>query len=163
VVKAGRTLALAEVWFRVDGDDEPAALAQTTFMASPNPAHLAEGGFPLVDRPRPSLLAVPFADRAGVRVDGGAVEVPHQPEGLNASGGINGGLIALIAEEAALAAAPVPSTAQSLSLRYLRPFTVGPARATATVSGPLARVQVVDAGNAGKLGTVASLRLTPAS
>ena len=45
-----------------------------------------------------------------------------------------------------------------LNLRYLRPFSVGPARATATRQGPLVVVDLEDAGS-GKLGAVATVRL----
>ncbi len=64
---------------------------------------------------------------------------------LSASGTVNGGLLAVVAEEAVLAAVP-GATVASLALRYLRLVRSGPAVAMAVVHGSLAEVTVRDAG-----------------
>jgi acyl-coenzyme A thioesterase PaaI-like protein len=86
------------------------------------------------------------------------VELPHLPDGLNASGAIQGGLVAVAVEEAVGSLAGPEARVGMLNLRYLRPFSVGPARATATRQGPLVVVDLEDAGS-GKLGAVATVRL----
>ena len=165
VVKEGRSVVVCDVWFH-DGDaDDPFAVAHASFMASPKPEHVADPGLARsrragLDHPR---LTRPFAERARCRmVAPNVAEVPRMLDGQNAAGSIQGGLVALAAEEAARDGAPVPMVASSLSMRYLRSFTVGPARATATVTGPLAHVEVVDTGRDDRLGTVAMVRLEPA-
>src|SRR3546814_16135802 len=76
-------------------------------------------------------LAVPFAERASCeRRGGGSAALLRREDGLNASGTVNGGLLALVAEEAVLDARP-GTTLASLSLCFLRPVRVGPAVATA--------------------------------
>jgi acyl-coenzyme A thioesterase PaaI-like protein len=91
-------------------------------------------------------LAVPLAERAGChrRAPGVAV-LPRSDDGLNAAGSVNGGLIALAVEEAALSLTP-GTTLVSMALRYLRPVRSGPAVATAEVLSGLGRVEVRDAG-----------------
>jgi acyl dehydratase len=71
--------------------------------------------------------------------------LPRSDDGLNASGTVNGGLIALVVEEAALSLTP-GATLSSMALRYLRPVRIGPAVATADVRAGLGRVEVRDAG-----------------
>src|SRR3546814_14962662 len=91
-------------------------------------------------------LAVPFAERASCeRRGGGSAALLRREDGLNASGPVNGGLLALVAEEAVRDARPGPPLA-SLSLCFLRPVRVGPAVATAPVHGHVPGVAVVDAG-----------------
>ena len=53
--------------------------------------------------------------------------LPLLEDGLNASNTVNGGLIALVIEEALLSLAP-GQTLCSLALRYMQPVRVGPAR-----------------------------------
>ena len=108
-------------------------------------------------RGQPSLT-VPFAERAGcaVRAPGVAV-LGHSEESLNASNTLNGGLIALACEEAALSLSP-GTTLASLDLRYLQPVRVGPAVAEAEVRHGLGRIEVRDAGNENRLCVVATSR-----
>ncbi len=108
--------------------------------------------------PRRTGLTVPFAERAGcaVRTPGVAV-LGHSEESLNASHTLNGGLIALACEEAALSLSP-GSTLASLDLRYLQPVRVGPAVAEAEVRHGLGRIEVHDAGNENRLCVVATGR-----
>ena len=83
--------------------------------------------------------------------------MPRTPDGLNATGSINGGLLALAIEEAALSLTP-GATLCSLALRYLRSVRNGPAVATADVHHGLGRVEVRDAGDDDRLAAVATTR-----
>jgi acyl-coenzyme A thioesterase PaaI-like protein len=144
LLKAGRTVVVCGVDI-LDGDGQPVALGTASFMAAPNP------GFSLPQdddldgwRPRGGQLRQPFAERAGCRRTAPGVAVlPRSEDGLNASDSINGGLIALAVEEAALSVTPGTMLA-SLAMRFLRPVRVGPAVATAEVRAGLGRVEVRD-------------------
>ena len=160
VVKAGQSIVVCDVWFWDGVVDEPFAFSHATFMASPNPDHVITESFSERTLPPDAgRLPAPFADRAGVRhLGAGVAEVPRTPIGLNGIGAIQGGLLALVAEEAATGDEPEPVVATGLAVRYLRSFAVGPARATATRSGGLAHVRIVDAGRDDRLGAVATVR-----
>jgi acyl-coenzyme A thioesterase PaaI-like protein len=162
IVKAGRSVVVSEVRFLERGERTPFAVAHTSFMASPNPEHLApEAGFETAMQDRRRLSA-PLAERAGARVLApGRAEVPKRPDGLNAAGAIQGGLVALAVEEAAASTVDQPVWLSSLGLRYLRPFTVGPALAEAEAFDDLCVVRVTDAGTT-KLGALATARLSTA-
>ncbi len=156
-VKIGRTIMVCEARFRHAETGAPLADALGSFIASPNPDHVFEGGFPSV-RAIATRLSEPFADRAACAVvDRGTAEVPHQPGNLNSSGGIQGGILALAAEEAAGSLHDGPKILASMNLRYLRPFTIGPARAVAEGDDRMAMVRVTDAGT-GKLGAIVTTR-----
>jgi len=104
-------------------------------------------------------LEQPFAERAGcVRQEPGVAVLARSDDGLNSSNTINGGLIALVVEEAVLSAAP-RSTLASLAMRYVRPARVGPLIARAASNGEVARVDVHDSGSDGRL-TVTSVTRT---
>jgi acyl-coenzyme A thioesterase PaaI-like protein len=160
MVKAGRSVVVTRVDLTLDG--EPLGVGAGSFMVSPDPEHLAPDGFD-VNSPGPRLhLEVPFADRVGaVRIEPGVAEVPRRLETMNATGSLQGGLVALAVEEAVLAAAP-GSVLTSISLRYLRPYREGPARAVAELSDGLAVVEVTDAGT-GRLGSWVTARYEPAA
>ncbi len=109
--------------------------------------------------PEGTRLTVPFAERAGCeRREPGVAVLPHSDQALNASNTINGGLIALTAEEAALSLEP-GLTLSSLALRYLQPARVGPVVASAVVREGLGRIEVRDAGNDNRLCATATCRL----
>jgi acyl-coenzyme A thioesterase PaaI-like protein len=156
-VKVGRSVTVCTARFHDEASGAPIAMAYASFMASPNAAHEWADGFS-----RMSLdgrLTVPLAERLQLRSPAaGIVELPHLPDGLNASGAIQGGLVAVAVEEAFRSLAGPDARVGMLNLRYLRPFSVGPARATATRHGPLVVVELEDAGS-GKLGAVATVRL----
>jgi acyl-coenzyme A thioesterase PaaI-like protein len=108
-----------------------------------------------------SSLTVPFAERAGcVQEAPGVVSLELSPERTNASHTLNGGLIALIVEDAALSARP-GGTLASMTLRYLRAVRVGPGVATATVEGDVGEVAVTDGGRDGVLSVLATTRSFP--
>jgi acyl-coenzyme A thioesterase PaaI-like protein len=109
--------------------------------------------------PQAPRLAVPLAERAGMsRLAPGAARAPMTDEGLNASNTMNGGLIGMVAEEAALSLAPAGSSLSSLGIRYLSPVRTGPAVATAAGSGGVYRVEVRDDGTASRLAALATTR-----
>ena len=114
----------------------------------------------LLDRTRNETMRLdqPFAVRAGcIRQEPGVALLVRSDDGLNSSNTINGGLIALVAEEAVLAATP-ERTLSSLALRYLRPARVGPLVATATAHGDVSRIEVRDTGSDDRLTVTASAR-----
>lgn len=156
-VKAGRSVFVAAVEFTT-GDGEPVAVGAGSFMSAPDPsAKLPEQlsvGIPVADE----LLSVPLAERAGcVRQMPGVAVLPRSEDGLNASDSVNGGLIALAAEEAALSLAP-GETLSSLSLRYLQAVRIGPAVAAARILDGLGLVELHDSGNANRLCATATTR-----
>jgi acyl-coenzyme A thioesterase PaaI-like protein len=162
VVKAGRSVFVASVDFTAE-DGEPFGFAAASFMPSPDARLTIET--PLsVDRPLPSeaqasRLTIPYAERAGcVRRSPGVAVLGHSEESLNASNTLNGGLLALACEEAALSLSPPGSSLASLDLRYLQPVRVGPAVAEAEVRHGLGRIEVRDAGNENRLCVVATSR-----
>jgi acyl-coenzyme A thioesterase PaaI-like protein len=160
-VKVGRTVLVCETRFRNERTGDLAALAYVSFIASPDPSHVFPEGFPNLEHIA-GRLAEPLAERIGSRtVAPGTVEVPRRPDGLNASGAIQGGIVAFSAEQAAMSLADRPVVAESFTIRYLRPISVGPGRASAQTHGGLAVVRITDAGS-GKLTTLATARLVDA-
>jgi acyl-coenzyme A thioesterase PaaI-like protein len=163
VVKAGRNVIVTRVELTFGDEPRPFAVGHGSFMASPNPDHVMEGGFPLsLPGWRAGALPAPLAERAGVRhLEPGVAEVPWRPGNLNATESIQGGLVALAVEEAALSAAEAGTVVTSLTLRYLRPFRSRSALARADVHDGVASVEVE--ADAGKPGAVATARLGPAA
>ncbi|MEX5712976.1 hotdog domain-containing protein [Parafrankia sp. FMc6] len=160
-VKIGRTVLVCETRFRNERTGALAALAYVSFIASPDPRHVFPDGFPSLAHIS-GQLTEPLAERIGSRtVAPGTVEVPRRPDGLNASGAIQGGIVAFAAEEAGISLVGRSVVAEALTVRYLRPIMIGPGRATAEVHGSLAVVRIADAG-AGKLTTLATARLVDA-
>ncbi len=156
-LKAGRSIFMANVEFSTEGGD-PIAVGTGSFMTAPDPSLRLPSALSF-DGPQPELrLQVPWAERAGCerRAPGVAV-LPRSDDGLNSSNTVNGGLIALVAEEAALSLSP-GATLSSLGLRYLRPIRVGPAVATAQTRSGLSQIEVRDAGNDNRLSVLATAR-----
>jgi acyl-coenzyme A thioesterase PaaI-like protein len=164
IVKAGRSVFVAEVEFTT-GDGEPFGFAAASFVRAPDTRltiNIPPNALNPFTRETPRL-AVPFADRAGCeRVEPGVAALIHSDEVLNASNTINGGLIALVTEEAVLSLSP-GTTLASLDLRYLQPARVGPVVARAEVRHGLGRVEVRDEGNDDRLCVVATSRTFPTS
>lgn len=159
MVKAGRRVVLADCRFFEKGDEEPFAVGWGSFMPAPG-AVFPDAFVPeLVERRH---LEEPLGERLQRRhVAPGVVELPRRDDGLNAIGAIQGGLLTVAAEDAALSLAEPGAVLSSMSVRYLRPFTTGPASAVAERIGDVVVVQVSDAGQ-GKLGAVITARLAPA-
>jgi acyl-coenzyme A thioesterase PaaI-like protein len=162
IVKAGRSVFVAEVEFTT-GDGESLGFAAGSFVPAPDARltiDIPPNARPFADQGGPRLQ-VPFAERAGcARVAPGVAALTHSAEVLNASNTINGGLIALVAEEAVLSLSP-STTLASLDLRYLQPARVGPVVARAEVLHGLGRVEVRDEGNDDRLCVVATCRTFP--
>lgn len=162
VLKAGRAVMVVAVDF-TDQDGEPVAVGTASFMAAPDPGvsidldtvELAQR----VNRASANRrLQVPLAERMGCQQpQPGVVVLQRTDDGLNASNTVNGGLIAVAVEEAALSLTP-GGTLSSLAMRYLRPVRTGPAVATAEVRAGLGRVEVRDAGSDDRLAVVATTR-----
>ena len=159
-IKVGRSVVVVGVEVVAD-DGAPVGIATASFMPAPDAAltlpPLAESLAMSRGVGRP--LAAPFAERARcARREPGVAVLAVSDDGLNASKSLNGGLLALVVEEAALSAAAPGTTLASLAMRYLRPVRVGPAVASAHVPGELARVDVRDAGRDGRVAVAATTR-----
>lgn len=146
VVKAGRTVVVPTIDV-LDGDGRRLGFGAASFMVAPDPTLRMPEGTGLDGRP-PGMARLhrPLAERVGIEHRRpGVVSLPRSDEGLNSSNTVNGGLLALTVEEAALSLEPGASLV-SLALRYLQPVRTGPAVAHAEVRGGLGRVEVCDAG-----------------
>ena len=155
-VKSGRSVVVLSVDFRADGEE--IGHATTAFMAAPDPALLMPDHDVTGLKSGGPTLQVPLAERAGIEhPEPGVAVIPNGLDGRNASNTLNGGLLALAVEEAALSLTPGASLA-SLAMHYLQPVRVGPAVATAEVRGGLGRVEVRDAGQDDRLAVVATTR-----
>lgn len=156
-LKAGRSVFVARVDFS-DDQGTPVATGAASFMVSPDlsvrlPEDLS------IDVPATGeLLSVPLAERAGCeRRRPGVAWLPRSEDGLNAAQTVNGGLLALVAEEAVLGLVP-GATIASMAMRYLQPVRRGPAVATARLAGEVATVEVRDAGAGERLAVMATAR-----
>jgi len=142
-----------------DGAGRPIGVGGASFTAAPDRRLRLPATVSLGPRPASTPLAVPFATRAGCqRLGPGRARQVLRSDGRNASRTLNGGLIALAAEEAVLGLAPGASLV-SLALRYLHPVRVGPLDAVARRRGPLAEVDLLDLGADGRLAAAAVCRL----
>ena len=83
--------------------------------------------------------------------------LPCTPAVYNATRAINGGMLAVAVEEAALSADPDARWIESMHLRYLRSVRVGPAVAHADVHYGTGRVEVRDA-STDKVAAIATTR-----
>jgi acyl-coenzyme A thioesterase PaaI-like protein len=160
IVKPGRSTVASEIRFSNAETAELVATSYVTFMASPRPQDHAP---PLQrDMRTTGSMPVPFPDYVGVHIlSPGVAEVDLTPFVMQASGTLQGGVVALVGEVAAesLTRSPV----LSLDIRYLSAVRVGPGRATATsLGGDLVRVEVRDAGSDHRLAGLIFCRVTPA-
>ena len=158
-VKSGRSVFVATVDFS-DEDGEPFAFAAGSFMAARDPTVRLPPRLSVdLIVPAGTRLRTPFAEHAGSRrIQPGVASLTRSEGTLNSSNTINGGLIALAAEEAALSLSPGASLS-SLGLRYLQPARVGPVVARAQLRHGLSRVEVRDAGNGERLCVLATGRV----
>ncbi len=157
-LKAGRSVFLASVDVTAE-DGSPIAVGGGSFMTAPDPSLRLPEKISLGGPPPRLTLDVPLAQRARCeRQEPGVAVLPRSHDGLNSSNTVNGGLIALTAEEALLSLVPPGTTLSSLSLRYLRPVRVGPAVATARNTSGLGQVEVRDAGAEDRLSVLATAR-----
>jgi acyl-coenzyme A thioesterase PaaI-like protein len=156
VAKAGRSVVVSTTVL-TDGHGAPVGVAHGSFMAAPG--MVAEWDESQLESPTGASLSVPFAERAAcTREATGVARIPLPPGGGNAVGTLNGGLLALVAEEAALSARSARGLSH-LALRYLRPVRTGPAIARAEVLGEVANIEIRDEGDGGKLAVLATAHL----
>lgn len=158
VLKAGSSVLTAEIDFAADGTSIGAGAA--AFMVEPSQSF----EFPPMEKLLTgysrgmTVLDEPYAERSGcVRESPGVASLPLTRDKFNAARSINGGLIAVVIEEAILSAAPGTSLS-SLAVRYLRAGRVGPFIATAEIQGDVARVEVIDEGKDHRLVVAATGR-----
>ncbi|MQY19796.1 PaaI family thioesterase [Nocardia macrotermitis] len=155
-VKAGRSVFVAEIEFSVD--DVPIGFGATSFMAAPNPDVQLPRKLSIDMPPRGPRLSLPLAERARCeRREPGVAVLPRTEDGLNAAGTVNGGLLALAAEEAVLSLGP-SNGLSFLGLRYLQAARVGPVVATAAVRHGVGRVELRDSGQDDRITTLATTR-----
>jgi acyl-coenzyme A thioesterase PaaI-like protein len=161
VVKAGRSVFVADVDF-TDDDGRPFGFAAASFMAAPDRTiRMHDQTSVGLEVPAGSRLTMPFAERARCERTGPGVAVlRNSDESRNASNTVNGGLIALAAEEALLSLLP-GATLSTLDLRYLQPVRVGPVVAEARQRMGLGRVEIRDAGNGDRVCVVGTGRAFP--
>jgi acyl-coenzyme A thioesterase PaaI-like protein len=156
-VKAGRSVFVATVDF-FDADGDLFGFSAGSFMVAPGSSLTMSERTSVDAPPYPFQLSVPLAERAGcARRAPGVAEIQLSPDGLNAAHTMHGGLVAMVAEEAALSLSP-GQTLCSLTVRYLNPVRVGPAVAVATGRGGLSQVELHDAGHGGKLAALVTAR-----
>lgn len=156
-IKVGRSVFVAGIEFFSEGG-EPVAIAAGSFMSAPDPSAKLPANLSIDRLLSENRLSVPFAERAGCerRTPGVAVLVRSE-DGLNSSNTVNGGLIALAAEEAVLSLAPGDALC-SLGLRYLQAVRVGPVVATARIHAGLGQAELRDSGNDDRLSVTATAR-----
>jgi acyl-coenzyme A thioesterase PaaI-like protein len=151
--------------FTVDFSDEsgrPLGFGTSMFMALPDPnISIPPGNWALKRFARSSgELRQPLAERVRCeRQAPGVASLPWSPDTQNTARAINGGILAIAIEEAALSLATPQAaspdtppangvqTLSSLVIRYLRSVRTGPAIASATASEGLGQVEVIDASN----------------
>lgn len=162
LAKAGRTVVVPTVEL-ADEEGDVFGFGACSFMVAPDP-ELRMPDITSIDMGAPGhrRLSVPLAERVGIeRPAPGTAVLPQSEEGRNASNTMNGGLLALVVEEAVRSQAP-GTAIESMALRYLQPVRIGPAVGTADVRNGLGRVEIVDAGNDDRLAVMATTRSSPA-
>lgn len=167
VLRSGATTTVIEVGLVDSGNQsQPVAQSTATFVRIKRPqgTDLEEreeepGGVTVVDFATPDAgLDAPFVDLIGYRIldaRGGEIELPRSEYTVNSFDSLQGGMVALLIELAAEAAAREasgrPCGVLDLSVRYLAPGPNGPYRTRAEPlridrDGALLRVEVHDIG-----------------
>ena len=147
VVKAGQTVIVTSMDFRDDAG-RLVGFGSGSFMAIPDPQFTAPSIDAVLERfgSQQGTLTTPLAERIGcVRTEPGVATLPCTPVVHNGSKAINGGMLSVAVEEAALSGDPGAARIESVHLRFLRGIRVGPAVARADVHHGMARVEVRDA------------------
>jgi len=160
VAKIGRTISEFIMDFR-DEADTLLGHGHALFMATPNPKYSIPAGdwvFKGFAKPWPGL-ALPLTQRIGCeRTAPGVATLPWLKDIQNGTKAINGGILTVAVEEAALSAALPGQSLSSMTMTYQRSIRTGPAIARAQITQDLGRVEVVDASN-NELAAFASVRL----
>ena len=173
LLHAGRSVIASETLMEVDG--RPFAFGQTTFrrLARPDAKPGDAERLALPARFDRVPLRRPLVAEVGpVIIDArrGQVELALRESLRNPEGGVQGALVALLVEVAALALADHAGrqvhVVTELDLRYLASGRVGPIASSADwVAGPASgvlRVELVDRGRSDRLTTTALVRVAPA-
>jgi acyl-coenzyme A thioesterase PaaI-like protein len=151
VLRRGRTNLVIEV--AASDDAGPVAASTMAFTVLPR-----RDDTPVVDLsslpPRMALepdgtAGEPFVDAVGYRVEGDAASLEIEPYVRNSFGALNGGVLAGLAEAAAIGTEP--GVARQVTVHYLRQAVAGPVVARRRELGrtgglTASRVEVVDAG-----------------
>ena len=147
LVKAGKSVMIFSLDFH-DAKGVHVGFGHSVFMAAPDPELTVPPGdwaIKRFDRQRGPLLQQPLAQRVGCEVkEPGRAVLPRARDIRNQTGAINGGILTVPIEDAALSRAAPGDSISSLIIRYLRPVRRGPAVARAELEGNLARVEVID-------------------
>lgn len=172
-LRDGRRLVTTGVTLEADG--APWAYGETTFSRlARDPKEAVERSALVTPTEIPRHpLARPLSEEVGVTVldpEAGRIRIPLRPALLNPEGVLQGALVALAVECAALACADaVLGRAQAvcaLDLRYLAATAAGPVESEAAwigaASGRMLRVRLRDAGRDGRITTTALVRVVDA-
>ncbi len=174
-LRTGRRLISTAVRLDDDHDGSTYAYGETTFTRIPRQgdagADLAALSTPLEIPSNP--LDRDLAEEVGVEIENahnGKVRLPLRPELLNPEGVMQGALVALLVEVAALTRASIetqePQAVCELDLRYLAAASVGPVTGAAEWIGPpdacMLRVRLFDQGRDNRLTASALVRVTDA-
>lgn len=163
LLNSGRTMTVGETqFFSTSGD--LLAMSAGTFLASPRPVDEVSDGFSdRVWRPDPEAVAPTLVEQVGLRVLApGQAEIVLRPDLVNATESLQGGLVALLGEVAAVSAATEatgrPHVVHDLQVRYLAAARIGPFRTSVALHGdgpsPLVRVEVRDPGRDNRLASL---------
>lgn len=176
-LRAGRTQLVVEAEIRAETGEEAAPLAhgQLGFTRvprrddtppvpeEPGDVHSFGAGAPRLAVPLLEALRLSALDPAE-----GRVELPLGDYVTNSVGGLQGGVVTMLLDAAAVAAGDAllggPTAVADLSVRYLALSRVGPARTRARclrsdAREALLRVEVLDAGQQDRLASVGTARV----
>jgi acyl-coenzyme A thioesterase PaaI-like protein len=160
ITKLGRSIIFAAVEF-TDESGALFCLGTGSFMVVPDVTLELPPVLSFDSGPPAQLMSVPFAERAGCQTqDTGLVYLPIPEDGRNAANTLNGGLIALAAEDAVRSISPTQMVA-SMSIQFLRAIRIGPAVARAQITGDVGQVEVTDEGLDGRVGAIVTTRFFP--
>lgn len=173
LLRSGRRLVTTGVSIEAEG--KAYAYGTTTFTRIPrDPTQAPDlASLSLPERIEQHPLDRPLIQEVGVETveaRSGHVRLPLRPALLNPEGIMQGALVALIVESAALAlaehAASSPQVVTEMDLRYLAAASQGPCEARAEwiggTEGQMLRVELRDTGRADRLTTAALVRVTSA-
>ena len=183
ILKSGRTTTVTETRFyssevppkHLRPAGQPFGNCIGTFVASGNPADLlpsARSGIVPVSGSGVPALVSPILNHIGsVEQSPGVLETRLTPEIMNSAGILQGGAVALLADDSAHSAAAAHSgkncSVFDLDIHFLDALRIGPVRSSAEMVGEtrsgttMWRVELRDLGQANRLGTVALARCRP--